>query len=71
MKTLKHLSKLGKILLGLFGVAALFSSCAKEKDCDCTYSIYGYDMEFTVTTKTKCEDLKFSYSGYDMDMECK
>ncbi|MBN1187889.1 MAG: hypothetical protein JXB49_36785 [Bacteroidales bacterium] len=70
MKRFKHLRKALAILLGVFGLSTLLSSCFKEKDCKCTYSYDGYTQEMIVTTKSKCEDLKFSYDGQSIKMDC-
>ncbi|MCH7534946.1 MAG: hypothetical protein IH948_04255 [Bacteroidetes bacterium] len=69
MKRAKNFKKLGSIVLGLFGVAALFTSCAKERTCACTqtttwsYTYAGSTTSgsstylFNVTSKGKCEDV--------------
>lgn len=62
---MKNLATVGKIIFGLFGASAIFSSCAKEKDCKCTYSDGEYF--YTITTKDKCENLEISYS-YDGEL---
>lgn len=72
MKKFKHLFRLGSIFLGLFGIAAIFSSCFREKDCVCSYTYDGETYEiFTVTTKDKCENLEFTYEGESYDIKCK
>lgn len=73
MKNYKNIFRLTSIVLGLFGVALMSSSCSKEKDCVCSYTYEGQSMEvLKVTTSDKCEDLEFSYDGesYD-DISCK
>ena len=54
MKTVKHISKVGRILFCILGIGIMaLTSCAKEKDCDCD--------GLTVTIKQgKCEDLELS-----------
>ena len=76
MKKFKHLRKLLAVLVGLFGLSSILSSCAKEKDCKCsvTYTYNGITMTVetaVIKTKTKCEDLKFKYDGETVDMDCK
>ncbi|NQY68851.1 MAG: hypothetical protein HRT72_14145 [Flavobacteriales bacterium] len=52
---MKNLRKLGGILLGLIGISALFTSCAKERQCNCTYGSGVY--RYTIITKQKCDEL--------------
>ena len=70
MKRNKNIVRLGRIVLGLFGITYLLSSCAKEVKCDCitTYAYTGdlafpdtvvvtFDTIFAVTTKGVCDEI--------------
>ncbi|MCH7534947.1 MAG: hypothetical protein IH948_04260 [Bacteroidetes bacterium] len=73
MKKNKNIVKFGSILLGLFGISSLFSSCAKEVTCNCTMTYtyidngisYTYSESlFQITTKGKCEDVEIEIPEY-------
>jgi len=72
MKNFKNIFKLASILLGLFGITLMSSSCNKEKECVCSYTYNGISMEYMkVTTSDNCEDLEFKYEGEKQNISCK
>lgn len=62
MKKIRLFTKSFSLLLGAIGLSALFTSCHKERTCNCTQSStytysgqsYTYSQSVTKTTEEKC-----------------
>lgn len=76
MTTKRIFTKYSKVMLGLLGVTALLSSCAKEKTCECSVTVtytdggqtytYSYKNVVEITAKSKdCEDVELEFSDVD------
>jgi hypothetical protein len=85
MKKIRRLNKTFGVLLGALGLSAMFTSCHKERTCNCTqsmtYTYQGgqsstYSQQVTQKTEQKCwelnESTEYSYGGatYSQSISC-
>lgn len=84
MKKFRTLKRSFGLLLGALGFTTVFTSCHKEKTCNCTQSYtytsqgasYTYSQQVTKKTEQKCWELnettEYSYGGatYSMSLDC-